>query len=119
MEYQSDYLLRVIDQMSAALRLATRRFAEGASSDEAIEATNQAIGLVVSIPADVFVRMSPQTMVSLLEMSGPDDRVLEKVAEALLLQADVFQAEGSFIEAGARREQAAAVLEFIDPAHAN
>lgn len=119
MEYQSDYVLRVIDQMSAALRVANRRFAEGASSEESIDATNQAIGLVVSIPAEVFVSMSPQTMVSLLEMSGPDDRVLEKVAEALLLQADVFQAEGSFIESGARRDQAAAVLAFIDPAHAN
>jgi len=118
-EYQSDYVLRVVEQMSAALRVATRRFAEGAPPEESIEATNCVLGLVVNIPADVFVRMSPQTMVSLLEMSGPDDRVLAKVAEALLLQADVFQAEGSFIEAGARQEQAAAVLQFIDPAHAN
>ncbi|HEY5541283.1 MAG TPA: hypothetical protein VIL41_07515 [Coriobacteriia bacterium] len=119
MDYQSDYILRVIEQMGAAMRLATRLFAEGAPAEESIDATNQAIGLVVDVPAVLFVRMSPQTMVSLLEMSGSDNRLLEKVAEALLLQADVFEAEGSFIESGVRREQAAAVLGFIDPAHAN
>jgi len=118
-EYQSDYVLRVIEQMGAALRLATRRFAQGAPPEESIEATNQAICLVVDIPPELFVRMSPQTMVSLLEMTGPDNRLLEKVAEALLLQADVLLADGSLIEASVRREQAAAVLGFIDPAHAN
>jgi hypothetical protein len=118
-EYQSDYILRIVEQMGAALRVATRRFAEGAPPEESIDATNDAIGFAVDIPAELFVRMSPQSMVSLLDIAGPDDRVLEKVAEALLLQADVLQAEGSFIEAGARREQAAAVLDFIDPARAN
>jgi hypothetical protein len=117
-EYQSD-ISHVIEQMGAALRLATRRFAEGAPAQESIDATNQALALVVDLPATTFVGMSPQTMLSLLEMSGSDDRVLEKVAEALLLQADVFEAEGSFIEARARKDQAAAVLGFIDPSRAN
>ena len=119
MAYQNDHMLRMIEEMGAALRLAAQRFAEGAPADESIEATNRALRLGVDLPADLFVRMSPQSMVSLLEMSGSDDRVLVKVAEALMLQADVLMAEGSLIEAGVRREQAKAVLEFIDPACAN
>lgn len=119
MEYQRDYLIRVIEQMGAALRLASERFAQGAPAEESFEATNNAIGLAVDLPAELFLRMSPQTMVSLLEISASDDRMLQKVGEALLLQADVFQSEGYLIEASVRREQADAVLKFIDPARAN
>jgi hypothetical protein len=118
-EYRSDDEVRVIEEMDAVLRAASQRFSEGASAQESIDATNGAISLAVEMPAELFVRMSPQTMVSLLEVSTSDDRMLQKVAEALLIQADVFQAEGYLIEAGARREQASAVLEFIDPARAN
>jgi hypothetical protein len=105
--------------MGAVLRAASERFAQGASAEESFEATNSAIGLAVDLPAELFLRMSPQTMVSLLEISSSDDGMFEKVGEALLLQADVFQSEGLLIEARVRREQADAVLRFIDPAYSN
>jgi hypothetical protein len=119
LDYRSDDISRVLDQMEQALQSASRRFAEGASARESLDATNDAIGLAVEMPIESFVRMSPQTMVSLLEVSFSDDRMLAKVAQALLLQADVLLSEGLLIEAGARREQATAVLDFIDPARAN
>lgn len=119
MEYRSDDVVRVLERMDEVLKAASQRFAQGASARESIDATNDAIGLAVEMPVEHFVRMSPQTMVSLLEVSFSDDRMLAKVAEALLLQADVLLSEGMLIEAGARREQATAVLDFIDPARAN
>lgn len=119
MEYRTDDISRVIAEMDTVLRIASQRFAQGASARESMEAANDAIALAVDMPAEHFVQMSPQTMVSLLEVSTSDDRMLAKVAEALLLQADVLLAEGMLIEAGARRDQAAAVLDFIDPARAN
>jgi hypothetical protein len=119
LEYQNDYVLRLIEQMGAALRLATRRFAEGASADESLEATDDAIRAVVDIEPSLFLRMSPASMASLLEISNLDDRLVTKLAEALLLQADILQSEASIVEAGVRREQAAAVLESIDPGRAN
>ena len=118
-EYQNDNLLRVIEQMGAALRVAGQLFSQGAPAEESIDATNQALGLAVDLPADLFVRMSPQSMVSLLEVSSSDDRIVAKIAEALMLQSDVLMAEGCLIDAGVRRDQANAVLEFIDPARAN
>ena len=102
-ERQGEDTSRVIQRMDAALRLAELRFAEGASAEESIGATMEALGQAVDVPAEVFVRMSPQSMVGLLEMTGSDERVLSKVAEALMLQSEVFMAEGSLIEAGARR----------------
>jgi hypothetical protein len=118
-EYQNDYVLRLIEQMGAALRLATRRFSEGASAEESMDATESAMRSVVDIDPRLFVRMSPASMAALLEISNLDDRLVTKLAEALLLQADILQSEGDLVEAGVRRQQAAAVLESIDPARAN
>ena len=118
-EYQNDYVLRLIEQMGAALRLATRRFSEGASSEESLLATDEAIRAVVDIDPHIFLRMSPASMVALIEISNLDDRLVEKLAEALLLQADILQSEAAIVESGVRREQAAAVLEAIDPNRAN
>jgi hypothetical protein len=118
-QYENDYVLRLIEQMGAALRLAARRFAEGAPSEESLRATDDAIGAVVDMDPELFLRLSPPSMASLLEISNLDDRLITKLGEALLLQADILQGEACMVEAGVRREQAAAVLESIDPARAN
>ena len=119
MEYQNDYVLRLIEQMGAAIRLAARRFAEGASSEESLGVTGDAIGKIVDMDPELFLRLSPPSMASLLEISGFDDRLINKLAEALVLEADILQSEAALVEASVRREQAAAVLESIDPKRAN
>jgi len=119
LQYQNDYVLRLIEQAGAALRLASRRFAEGASSDESLDATDEAIRAVVDVDPALFLRMSPASMASLLEISNLDDRLVCKLSEALLLQADILQSEADIVGAGVRRQQAAAVLESIDPSRAN
>lgn len=119
MEYQSDQVLRMIEQTGATLRLAAKRFAQGASAAESLTLTAEAIEEVVAIDPATFVGMSPPSMVALLEMSDLDDRLVRRVAESLLLEADILQSEGDLLEAATRREQAAAVLEAIDPSRAN
>ena len=118
-EYQNDYVLRLIEQMGAALRLAARRFSEGAPSEESLEATDEAIGAVIDIDPELFLRMSPPSMAALLDVSNLDARLVAKLGEALLLQADILQSEANLVEAGVRRQQAAAVFESIDPSRAN
>lgn len=118
-QYQNDYILRIIEQMGAAIREAFRRFRDGGSTEESIELTNQAIGLVVDMDPVLFLRLAPPSMVAFLEISGFDDRLVVKLAEALELQAEILLSEGALIEAGVRRDQAAAVLASIDPANAN
>jgi hypothetical protein len=119
MQYQSDYVLRIIEQMGAALRRAFERYRDGADDDEALDITGQAIGLVVDMDSRLFLRLSPQSMVSFVEISGFDDRLVVKLVEALHLEADILESEGNLVEAGVRREQAAALTDAIDPAHAN
>jgi hypothetical protein len=118
-QYQNDYILRIIEQIGAAIRDAFKRFREGDDVEAPLELTNQAIGLVVDMDPALFLKLAPPSMVSFLEISGFDDRLVEKLAEALELQAEILLSEGALIEAGVRREQAAAVRASIDPANAN
>ena len=119
MQYQSDYVLRIIEQMGAALRRAFERYRDGADDDEALDITSEAIGLGVDMDPRLFLRLSPQSMVSFVEISGFDDRLVVKLVEALHLEADILESEGNLVEAGVRREQAAALNGALDPTHAN
>jgi len=118
-QYQTDYVLRIIEQMGAALRRAFERYREGTDDAEALGITAEAIGLVVDMDPQLFLRLSPQSMVSFVEISGFDDRLVAKLAEALHLEADILESEGNLVGAAVRREQAAALLGAMDPAHAN
>jgi hypothetical protein len=118
-QYQDDYIVRLVEQLGSMMRLAFSRFREGQSSSEPLDVTKQAIQMIVDVDADLFVRFSPQSMVAYLELSGFDDRLVVKLAEALNLQAEILESEGSLVLAGVRREQAVAVLDSIDPERAN
>jgi hypothetical protein len=119
LQYQSDYVLRIIEQMGAALREAFLRFRSGAEPEEPLALTEAAIGLVVDMDPKLFLRLSPQSMVAFMEISDFDDRLVCKLVEALELEADILDTEGNIVESGVRREQAKALAEAIDPAHAN
>jgi hypothetical protein len=118
-QYQSDYILRIIEQMGAALREAFARFSNGAEPEEPLALTEVAIGLVVDIDPKLFLRFSPQSMVSFIEISGFDDRVVAKLVEALELEADILDTQGDILEAGVRREQSRALQNAMNPANAN
>lgn len=119
MEYQKDYVLRIIEQMGALMRAAFERFLAGGSTEQPLELTTEAVGLAIDMDPELFLRLAPQSMVSLLEVSGYDDRIIQRVAEALELQSEILESQGSLIEAGVRREQATALRDSIDPSKAN
>jgi hypothetical protein len=118
-QYQSDYILRIVEQMGAALREAFARFRGGAEPEEPLAMTEAAIGLVVDMDPKLFLRLAPQSMVSFIEISGLDDRLVAKLVEALELEADILDTQGNILEAGVRREQARALNDALDPSRAN
>jgi len=118
-QYQSDYILRVIEQMGAVLREASARLRGGEGSDETFALIEGAIEFVVDMDAKLFLRLSPQAMLSFIELSDLDDRVVGKLAETLELEADVLDSEGSIVEARVRREQSKVLISTIGPMHAN
>lgn len=118
MQYQSDYILRLIEQVGGLMRRALEMFRIG-SDEEPYELTEEAVGLVLDMDPDIAVRLSPQSLASIVEMRNLDDRVIELVADALELQQAVLERNGEIVRAAVRYEQAAAVRALLDPERAN
>jgi len=118
MRYQSDYVLRLIEQMGQLLRDALDRFGEG-ETGESFDLAEQVVSGVLELDADLVARLSPSSLAALLDLHNPDERVVELVARALDLQASIREREGSLIEAGVHREQAQAVRGLLDARRAN
>ncbi len=70
---------------------------------------DQAIGLALDMDPALASRLSPESLVSLLELGSLDDRVIELVAQAIELDLETLQAEGDTVLATLRRSQANAV----------
>ena len=114
MSYQSDYVLRLIEQMGELVRRAMAKLGEGAARDPG-EVAGQAIGLALGMDPAVASRLSSQSLVSLLELSSLDDQVINLLAQAIELEAEALQRGGEMIGAGVRREQASAVRSLLGP----
>jgi hypothetical protein len=116
--YQSDYVSRLVEQMGGLVRRALAMLREG-SDEEPYELAEQAIELALDMDPNLVVRLSPQSLSSLLEMNNLDERVIQLVGEALTVQADALELGGELVAARVRREQSTAVLALLDPTRAN
>lgn len=112
--YENDWIMRQIELMGGLIRKALERLRLGAGDEEPLELTEEAIGLSVDMDPRLFVRLSPQSMASFLEISNTDPRIVERLAEALEAQAEILESEGELLEAGVRREQAEGVRRAFD-----
>lgn len=117
-QYQSDYVLRLIEQMGGLIRRALEKMGIG-GDEESLEMLSQAVGLALEMDPELAGRLSPQSLTSLLEINNLDDRVLALVAEALETEADLLGSRGDLVESATRRDQAAAVRAMLDPSRAN
>lgn len=118
MRYQSDYVLRVIEQMGGLIRRALEQLRLG-SDEEPIELAEQALGLALDMDPMTVSRLSPASLASFLALNLPDERVLDLVVEALDVEAEALEGRGEIVLARLRREQAEAVRHLLDPASAN
>lgn len=118
MQYQSDYVLRLIEQMGGLIRRAMERYRVGAD-EEPYDLAAEALGLALELDPDTTERLSPQSLAALLEMKNLDERVILLVVDALEVQADALERNGELVDSRVRREQAAAVLQLLDPGRAN
>jgi hypothetical protein len=115
---QSDYVLRLIEQMGGLVRRAKEKL-HIVDAEEPYEVSGQAIGLALGIDPSLASRLSPQSLVSLLKLGSLDDRVIELVAQAIELEAGALQTGGNATAAEVRREQASAARSLLGPTHAD
>ncbi len=112
MPYQTDYVLRLIEQLSAMVRLALERL--GAKDPEAhCRLAGQAIGTALTMDPDLASSLAPQSLASLLKLGDLDDRVVELVAQAIEVEATALENRGDVVLSEFRHEQANAVRSLL------
>ncbi len=119
MQYQSDYILRLIEQMGALIRAAFARVGVGSGDAESLSDLERAVGLALELDPEVARRLAPESLAALLDISETDDRVLRLVVEALEAEAEILERNAEMVDGGLRRAQAAAVRDLLDPDRAN
>lgn len=114
---QRDYLLEVIGQFveSVTRALLSARAAKDkpAALESAVEVEHDVAGLLDMDP-DVAMDLTPDSLVTMMLLSGMGDALAGYVAFALSRVADVYDGIGETEAADARREQAAAIAASFD-----
>ena len=114
---QRDYLLEVIGQFveSVTQALLSARAAKDkpAALESAVEVEHDGAGLLDMDP-DVAMDLTPDSLVTMMLLSGMGDALAGYVAFALSRVADVYDEAGEAETADARREQAAAIAASFD-----
>jgi hypothetical protein len=115
---QSDYVLRLIEQIGGVVRQSMEKL-HVVDGEKPHDIAGQAIGLALGMDPALASRLSPRSLVSLLKLGSLDDRVIELVAQAIELEAGALQTGDKAIAAQVRREQASAVRSLLGPTHAD
>jgi hypothetical protein len=105
---ETDYVLRLIEELAAAIRAALEK-AGLKDAEEPDDLAGQAIGLALSMDPALASSLSPQSLVALLTLGDVDDRVVALVLQAIEIEAAALQHRGHLSAAQFRREQAAAI----------
>ncbi len=107
---QSDYILRLIEQVGTLLRRMLK--SRGESPEEALQTAEEALRLTANAEPSLVDALTPESLVTFLAAGGELDAaravLLARVLEA---RADAFEATGHAAVADAQREKADALWE--------
>lgn len=113
--YQTDWLLRQIEQMGDVLRRLMDALREHRPED-AIKLSKDAVGELLDTDSGLIDALSGDGLVTLLSAGGALDTFrAHMLAELLLARAEAHAMAGSAAEAAAERDRARALLEAAFP----
>lgn len=109
---QRDYILEIISDFTLAVGRALKLAVAGdAAGTEAVE---QEIGELLELDHTTALALAPDSLVTMMVLSGMGDSVASYVGYALDRLSRIYEAEGKEDLAGLRRLQAKAVGESFD-----
>ena len=103
---EQDYLMRILLQFAEAIRRSWARSVEDRDPRDAANMLERAIGDATDIDGATLLSLSPESIASVMQVSGVDPRVSEYIARSLLLASGYL--------AALRAEQARALAEAYD-----
>lgn len=108
---QQDYLLRILLQFAEAIMRSMLKSNGEKDPVAAADMLEAAIGEATELDGEVFLSFAPESMASILSVSGTDPRVVEYIARSLLLESEYLTEAGDPEKAKLRAEQAAALAQ--------
>lgn len=113
--YQTDWLLRQIEQMGDVLRRLVAALRER-RPEEAIALSREAVEGLLDTDADLIDALSGEGLVTLLSVGGTLDTFrAHMLAELLIARADALAMQGCETDAVSQRERARILLEAVAP----
>ena len=106
---QQDYLLRMFLQIATAIRESLQRSRGEQDPEAAASLLDRSLEDATEIDGSLLLRMAPETMAAMLQLSQSDPLLMEYVARTLLLSSKYLYDAGEDERASVRKEPACAV----------
>lgn len=104
-----DYLVRMLVDFAAGIMRSMQRRTENSDPKGAAEMLEAAIGQSVDLDGDMLLSLAPESIASILQVSGTDPAITEYMARSLMLAASYREDAGDLELASLRAQQARAL----------
>lgn len=109
--FERDYLMRLILGYFKTIVIVIKQGEKEKDPEGAADLLEQAIGEATEIDGEVLLSLAPESIASVLQVSGTDPKVVGYVAHGLLLEAHYLMLACDFARAELREEQARALAD--------
>lgn len=106
--------MRIFLQFAEAIRRSMEKANGTLDSASAAEMLEGAIGEATELDGGVLLSLAPESIASILQVSGTDPRVIEYIARSLLLESHYLEEAGQDEKAALRASQAQALADAYD-----
>ena len=107
--FTQDYLMRMFMQLAAAMK-ESLLCARGQNDPRAAaDLLDTAVSDATEMDGDLLLRMAPESMAAMLQLSQPDPQLMEYVSRSLLLSSQYLREAGDQSGSELRQNQAYAV----------
>ncbi|MEG0791789.1 MAG: hypothetical protein RSG23_09175 [Gordonibacter sp.] len=106
-----DYLVRIMVQFAEIIRRSWMRATKERDPRGAADMLEDAVGEATDIDGGVLLSLSPESIASVMQVSGTDPKVTEYIARSLLLASGYLCEAGDYGLATVREQQARAIAE--------
>ena len=107
--FERDYLMRIIAELGAAMRRSLERSQADRNPEDAAKMLDAAIGEATELDGAALLSLSPESIASVLQVSGTDPAVTEYLCRSLMLSSRYHAEGGDAALADLRAGQARAI----------
>ena len=107
--FTQDYLMRMFMQLAAAMKESLLRARGQNDPRAAADMLDEAVSDATEMDGDLLLRMAPESMAAMLQLSQPDPQLMEYVSRSLFLSSQYLREAGDASASALRQEQAYAV----------